>query len=226
VCESYFAKKKFMISRMVDSPTFLAFLFASLILAVIPGPGVVYIVTRTLGQGRHAGLASIGGIALGNLGNAIAASVGLAALLATSATAFLIIKYAGAAYLIFLGIQALFVESPVKTSESTARVSSKRLFWDGFLVALLNPKTALFFAALLPQFISPGYSPLRQSVVLGCVFVLIAICTDTAYVLTAAVIAPTINSKSRLQPLGRYVTAATFIGLGVYAALVSPRSDK
>ncbi len=215
-----------MIARTVDSPTFLAFLFASLILAVIPGPGVVYIVTRTLGQGRQAGLASIGGIALGNLGNATAASVGLAALLAASATAFLIIKYAGAAYLIFLGIQTLLVKSPVKTSAITTRVSSKRLFRDGFLVALLNPKTALFFAALLPQFISPGYSPLQQSVVLGCVFVLIAVCTDTAYVLTAAAIAPTFKSKSRLQPLGRYVTAATFIGLGVYAALVSPRTDK
>lgn len=118
----------------------------------------------------------------------------------------------------FIGIRALFVESPVKPSAITIRVSFNRLFLNGFLVALLNRKTAIFFAALLPQFISFGYSPLRQSLVFGCVFVLIAICTDTAYVLTAAVIAPTINSKSRLQPLGRYVTAATFIGLGVYAA--------
>jgi threonine/homoserine/homoserine lactone efflux protein len=216
-----------MIGALFTSPTFVAFLFASLILAVIPGPGVVYLVTRTLGQGRHAGLSSIGGIALGNLGNATAASLGLAAVLAASATAFLVVKFAGAAYLFFLGAQALLTDSAVKTSSiSTNRVSSTRLFRDGFVVALFNPKTALFFAALLPQFINPGASPLGQSLVLGCVFVAIAVCTDTAYVFTAAALAPAIKAKSRWRPVGRYVTAATFIGLGVYAAIASARAAK
>lgn len=102
-----------MIGTYVTSPTFVAFLIASLILAVTPGPGVLYIVTQTLGQGRKAGLASVWGIALGNLGNAAAASVGLAAVLAASSTAFVVVKLAGAAYLVFLGIKALRTKATI-----------------------------------------------------------------------------------------------------------------
>jgi threonine/homoserine/homoserine lactone efflux protein len=215
-----------MIQALLMSPTFAAFLFASLILAVTPGPGVIYIVTRTLGQGRKAGFASIGGIALGDLGNATAASVGLAALLSASATAFVIVKLAGAAYLIFLGAKALWARSAAPVMVNRRRESPARLFRDGFLVALLNPKTALFFAALLPQFIDPGASPLWQSLVLSCVFVAIAVCTDTLYMLTASALAPAISRRGGSRSYGRYVTAATFIGLGVYAALANPRSAK
>jgi threonine/homoserine/homoserine lactone efflux protein len=213
------------IQALLTSP-FAAFLFASLILAVTPGPGVIYIVTRTLGQGRKAGFASIGGIALGDLGNATAASVGLAALLSASATAFVIVKLTGAAYLIFLGVKALWARSAAPVMVNRRRESPARLFRDGFLVALLNPKTALFFAALLPQFIDPGASPLWQSLVLSCVFVAIAVCTDTLYMLTASALAPAISRRGGSLSYGRYVTAATFIGLGVYAALANPRSAK
>jgi threonine/homoserine/homoserine lactone efflux protein len=213
-----------MIQALLTSPTFAAFLFASLILAVTPGPGVIYIVTRTLGQGRKAGFASIGGIALGDLGNATAASVGLAALLSASATAFVIVKLAGAAYLIFLGVKALWVRSATPIMVNRIRESPARLFRDGFLVALLNPKTALFFAALLPQFIDPGASPLWQSLVLSGVFVAIAVCTDTLYMLTASALAPALDRRrGGSRSYGRYITAATFIGLGVYAALANPR---
>jgi threonine/homoserine/homoserine lactone efflux protein len=215
-----------MIQALLTSPTFAAFLFASLILAVTPGPGVIYIVTRTLGQGRKAGFASIGGIALGDLGNATAASVGLAALLSASATAFVIVKLAGAAYLIFLGVKSLWARSAAPVMVNRIRESPARLFRDGFLVALLNPKTALFFAALLPQFIDPGASPLWQSLVLSCVFVAIAICTDTLYMLTASALAPAISRRGGSRSYGRYITAATFIGLGVYAALANPRPAK
>jgi threonine/homoserine/homoserine lactone efflux protein len=215
-----------VIVALVTSPTFVAFLFASLILAVTPGPGVIYIVTRTLGQGRKAGLSSVGGIALGNLGNAAAASVGLAAVLAASSTAFAVVKIAGAAYLIFLGVKALRARPTAETVDRLNRASPARLFRDGFLVALLNPKTALFFAALLPQFIRPGASPLGQTLVLSSVFVSIAVCTDTVYVFSAAAFAKTIAQRSGWRPFGRYATAATFIGLGVYAALGSPRPAK
>ena len=215
-----------MIGSLFTSPTFVAFLVASLILAVTPGPGVVYIVTQTLGQGRKAGLASIGGIALGNLGNASAASVGLAAVFAASSTAFVVVKLAGAAYLVFLGIKALRARSTVEAAAHATRTSAARLFRDGFLVALLNPKTALFFAALLPQFINPSASPLGQSLVFGCVFVSIAMCTDTIYVLSASALASTMRRQSGWRPYGRYISAATFIGLGVYAALASPRPAK
>src|SRR5450631_81817 len=215
-----------MIQALLTSPTFAAFLSASLILAVTPGPGVVYIVTRTLGQGRRAGFASIGGIALGDLGNAAAASVGLAAVLSASASAFVIVKLAGAAYLILLGLKALWAKPAATAAAHTIRLSPARLFRDGFFVALLNPKTALFFAALLPQFINPGASPLWQSLVLSCIFVSIAMLTDTIYMLTASALAPAIYRREGSRSYGRYITAASFIGLGVYAALASPRLAK
>jgi threonine/homoserine/homoserine lactone efflux protein len=215
-----------VISSLITAPAFLAFLLASLVLAITPGPAVVYIVTRTLSQGRRAGLASVCGIAFGNLGNAAAASIGLAAVLKASATAFLIIKIAGAAYLVFLGIKALRRPRAMQAVEDGALASPALLFRDGFFVALLNPKTALFFAALLPQFMIPGAPALGQSLVLGCVFVSIAACTDTIYVLTASVVSSTMRQRAGWQTYGRYVSAATFFGLGVYAALANPHPTK
>jgi len=206
------------------SSTFVAYLIASTLLAVTPGPGVIYILTRTLSRGRQAGLASVAGIALGNLANATAASLGLAALLAASATAFAVMKFAGAGYLVFLGIKALRGKARLEVERGSPRASSRRLFADGFLVALLNPKTALFFAALLPQFISADASPLGQGLVLACVFVSIAVCTDTMYVLAAAALAPALAETSASRFVGRYITAATFIGLGVYAAMTGRRT--
>jgi threonine/homoserine/homoserine lactone efflux protein len=203
----------------------MAFLLASLALAITPGPGVIYIVTRTLHQGRRAGFASVCGVAVGNLGNAAAASIGLAAVLKTSAAAFVLIKFAGAAYLIFLGIQALRAPLPIKRAEAGVQVAPAPLFRDGFIVAILNPKTALFFAALLPQFMVPGSPPLTQSMVLSCVFVSIAACTDTLYVLTASTISATIRRRSG-QAYGRGISAATFFALGIYAALAGPRAGK
>ena len=126
-------------------PVLVIFTSCSLILAITPEPGVLYIVTRSLTQGRHAGLASVGGVALGNLGNAIRASVGLATLFAVSSIAFTIVKYCGALYLIYLGVRTL--RSPRSTVHARALSSTpaRRIFRDGFFVALLNPKTAIFF---------------------------------------------------------------------------------
>ena len=164
------------------SPTLAVFLFASLLLAITPGPAVIYLVTRTLAQGRGAGLASIAGVALGNLGNAAAASLGLAALFAVSARAFTVVKLAGAAYLLYLGVRELRRAGAPQSARSGPR---PRAFRDGLLVALLNPKTALFFAAFLPQFVDPAGSPLAQSLRLSAAFVSIAACTDTLYVFAA-----------------------------------------
>jgi threonine/homoserine/homoserine lactone efflux protein len=214
------------IEAFVESPNFATFLVAGVILAITPGPGVIYILTQTLKAGRKAGLASVGGLALGNLGNASAASVGLAAVFAASSTAFFIVKIAGAAYLIFLGIKALRASPPVEAAARAGGAPPGPLFRDGLLVALLNPKTALFFAALLPQFIDPRASPLWQSLLCGGVFVAIALVTDTIYVFTASAVASTLRRRSPWRPYGRYVSAVTFIGLGIYAALASPRSAK
>jgi threonine/homoserine/homoserine lactone efflux protein len=206
-------------------PRLFAFVLASVILAIVPGPAVIYLMTQTLSRGRRAGLASVGGVALGNLMNAAVASFGLAAILATSATAFSVIKFAGAGYLLFLGIRALRNrETPLSQSPRAER-RPRQLWRDGMMVAFLNPKTALFFAALLPQFVDPAArAPLTQNLLLGSVFVAVALCTDTLYVLTASGLRSAVVRRSVWGRLGRYLSAATFFALGIYAAIASPRS--
>jgi threonine/homoserine/homoserine lactone efflux protein len=205
---------------------FAAFLLASLVLAVTPGPGVAYIVARTLAQGRAAGLASVAGVAVGNLGNALGASLGLAALFALSTAAFTVVKLAGAAYLVWLGVQALRRPRADAAPRALGNpLRPARLLRDGFVVALLNPKTALFFGAFLPQFMEPAAAAVPQAALLGAVFVAIAAVTDSGYVLLAGVVGRTLAGRgaSRATALGRYATAATFIGLGLVAAASSSR---
>ena len=200
-------------------PQLAAFLAASVVLAVTPGPGVFYIVARALAQGRRAGLASVVGVALGNLGNALGAALGLAALFTLSSAAFTLVKYAGAAYLIYLGVKTLRARPAPAAAAPTPGGS---IFRDGLIVALLNPKTAVFFAAFLPQFIEPGASSL-QSVLLGAIFVAIAAVTDTAYALLAGAAAPALAQAHAVRAVGRYTSAGVLIGLGVYAAVAGTR---
>jgi threonine/homoserine/homoserine lactone efflux protein len=204
-----------------DWPLLSAFLIASFILAVTPGPGVVYIVTRSLVQGRRAGLASVAGVAAGNFGNALAAALGLAALFAVSSLAFTVVKYAGAAYLVYLGVQML--RQPISEATNTPIALAAHVFRDGFVVALLNPKTTIFFAAFLPQFMNPAAAPLPQSVTLGALFVLIAAVTDSLYALTAGSVAPVLKRLSGTQTLGRRLGGSLFIGLGIFTALTGQR---
>jgi len=204
------------------SPSLAVFLFACLLLAVIPGPGVIYVVTRTLAGGRRAGLASVGGGALGTLVNAALASVGLAAVLAVSARAFTAVKLAGAAYLLYLGIRELRRAHHAPGEHLRPSVTGTRIFRDGFLVALLNPKTALFFAAFLPQFVDPARSPLAQSLALGAVFAAIAVCTDTLYVLAAARLGPGI-ARLGVQPAMSRFAGISFIALGFVVACSDSR---
>lgn len=203
-------------------PLFSAFLLASFVLAVTPGPGVVYIVTRSIVQGRRSGLMSVGGVVLGNLGNALAASLGLAALFAVSSLAFAVIKYAGAFYLVYLGVQMLR-SAPVENSSALpAAEPLGRVFRDGFIVALFNPKTTIFFAAFLPQFLSADASLLLQSMMLGALFVVIASITDSAYALAAGKIASALRG-GRVRRIGRYLGGSVFVGLGIFAALAGSR---
>jgi threonine/homoserine/homoserine lactone efflux protein len=203
-----------------DTPLLLAFVGASLVLALTPGPAVVYIVARTLAQGRACGLASVLGVALGNLGNAIGAALGLAALFAVSSAAFTVVKWAGAAYLIYLGIR-MWRAAPA-AANGVPQVATKplaRVFRDGFVVALLNPKTTLFFAAFLPQFIDAHANPLAQTLALGCVFVAIAGCTDLIYVGAASVVGPRLGGAARHAVWGNRLAGTSFIGLGVLTAM-------
>jgi threonine/homoserine/homoserine lactone efflux protein len=202
-------------------PTLSAFVLASLVLAITPGPGVFYIVSRSLVQGRRCGLISVLGIALGNLGNALAAALGLAALFAVSALAFAVVKYAGAAYLIYIGVRMLLARAD-DTAPVAVAAPPARVFRDALVVSLLNPKTTIFFAAFLPQFVSTAAAPMRQSLALGVLFVMIAIITDGLYALTA-------GSMSRLLAragtgrFGRRLGGSLFIGLGLFTALAGSR---
>lgn len=202
-------------------PLFVAFLAASFVLAATPGPGVVYIVTRTLAQGRRAGIASVAGVALGNLGNATGAALGLGALFAVSSSAFLLVKYAGAVYLVYLGVQALRNGRLRPQPGALSAEPSWETFRAGFLVALLNPKTAIFFAAFLPQFMTAG-APMLQSLALGAVFVMMAAGTDTLYVCAASSLRPLLGG--RIAAAGRYLGGGTFIALGLLAAAGGSRS--
>lgn len=206
-------------------PLFSAFLFASFVLAVTPGPGVFYIVTRSLVQGRRFGLVSVAGVALGNLGNALAASVGLAALFAVSSLAFSVVKYAGALYLVYLGVQMLRSSSAENSAAVPAAAPLKRVFRDGFVVALLNPKTTVFFAAFLPQFLSSSSPPMFQSMALGSLFVAIAAVTDSVYALAAGAAAPVLRG-SVFRRIGRRLGGGVFVGLGVFTALAGSRGAK
>lgn len=205
-----------------------AFLLSSLLLAVTPGPAVIYIVARTLSLGRLAGLASVTAVVLGNLVNVLAAALGLAALFAVSSLAFAVMKYAGAAYLVYLGVRALRARpaAAAQTDPAAGGAGLRRVFRDGFVVALFNPKTTLFFAAFLPQFMDPAIAALPQSVALGGTFVLIAATTDCCYVLAAAALLPLLARARGAQAVGRYLTGGALIGLGLLAAVSGGRNSK
>jgi threonine/homoserine/homoserine lactone efflux protein len=207
-------------------PLFSAFVFASLVLAITPGPAVLYIVTRSLVQGRGSGFVSVGGVALGNLGNALAASIGLAALFAVSSLAFTVVKYAGALYLVYLGVQMWRSSQSESPSTVPPAAPLGRAFRDGVVVALLNPKTTIFFAAFLPQFLSPEAPPIFQSMALGSLFVAIAAATDCAYVLGAGAVAPALTRARRARRIGRRLGGGVFIGLGVFTAFAGSHGAK
>ncbi len=202
---------------MTVSATFLA---ASLVLAVTPGPGVFYIVTRSATQGRIAGLASVAGVASGNFGNAVVASLGLATLFAISTLAFTIVKYAGALYLIYLGVRTLTAPPtiPDPAAVQMAAVCTRRVYLDGFLVALFNPKTALFFAAFVPQFLDTAAMTPAATMTLSALFVLIAAATDSMYALLADTMRGLFARRAASLRAGRFVSGGAFIALGVLAA--------
>jgi threonine/homoserine/homoserine lactone efflux protein len=204
-----------------------AYMLASVALAMTPGPGVFYIVTRSLAHGRRSGIASVAGVALGNLGNAIAASVGLAALFAVSALAFEVVKYAGALYLVFLGVRTLRApRMEVDLRRVPRKARHARIFRDGFVVALLNPKTAVFFAAFLPQFLNAKAQLILPSIVLGAIFVAIAAVTDSAYALAAGAMRRALVGAQGVRALGRYCSASALIGLGVFTAFGDLQHDR
>src|SRR5438067_8391646 len=200
--------------------TVTLFLLAAVGLLLIPGPSVLYILTRSAAQGRRAGLASEGGIELGSLTHAVAATLGLSALLLTSVLAFSIVKYLGAAYLIYLGVRTLLSRHESSQTPVPAPKSFPQLFAQGYLVQLLNPKTALFFYAFLPQFVDPARGAVTgQILLLGVLFVLLASCTDSLYALLGSTAGQWFTRNERFRRTQRYVTGSIYIALGLTAAI-------
>lgn len=203
---------------MPSATTFALFSAAALALIVVPGPAVTYVVTQSLDKGRSAGLVSALGIAGGGLVHVAAATAGLSALIASSASAFTVVKLAGAAYLIAIGLWRLAGRGEGRAEEPRP-VAPRRLFWQGALVNVLNPKTALFFLAFLPQFVDPDRGPVAlQAAVLGSVFVVIAAVSDSAYAVATAALASRVRGSSRARQIKRYVSGSIFVALGVTAA--------
>ena len=206
---------------MIDSPSIILFIAASLALIVAPGPAVLYIVARSIDQGRLAGLVSVLGIAGGTLVHVLAAALGFSALLAASALAFSVVKYAGAAYLVYLGLHKLFFEKthPAGFERPQAQPLG-RIFRQGFVVNLLNPKLALFFLAFLPQFIDPALGPVGpQFLLLGLVFTVIALVSDGCYALLAGTARSWLRTRPGFIRGQRYASGGVYVVLGLAAAL-------
>jgi threonine/homoserine/homoserine lactone efflux protein len=202
---------------MPSGSTLLLFVGTSLALLAVPGPAVIYVVTRSLDQGRRAGIMSVLGVETGTFAYALAAAAGLTGLIAASETGFTIVKYAGAAYLVYLGVRKLLEPADPDDSSSSGR---SRLFLNGLLVQLLNPKIAIFFLAFLPQFVDASSGPVAvQILVLGALFTLLAALSDGAYVLLAGVVGGWLRSGRRAGSRLAKLTGGIYIGLGVSAAL-------
>ena len=198
------------------------FMFASIVLLLTPGPAVLYIIARSIDQGRMAGIVSVISVEVGNFFHAVAAALGLSALLLSSSTAFSVVKYLGAAYLVYLGLAKLLTNSAGSASQQT-RVEPQslgRIFSQGVTVAVLNPKTALFFLAFLPQFVDRTKGQVGlQLFSLGCLFVLMAIISDGMYALLASSAGQWLKTRSQVWLAERYVAGLIYIGLGITAAL-------
>ena len=206
------------------SSSLLGFIAAALVLLLTPGPGVMYIVARSIGQGSRAGLVSVLGLSAGALVHVAAAAAGISTILLASATAFGLIKAAGAAYLIYLGIRTLLARGAVASTEVCTPRSSHRLFADGVLVSVLNPKIALFFLAFLPQFVDPARGPVAQQILLlGLLYIALALVTDSAYALLAGSLRHRLRDRALQGPLPRYISGSVYLGLGVGTALTGRR---
>jgi threonine/homoserine/homoserine lactone efflux protein len=214
---------------MPEASTLALFTLAAVTLLVIPGPSVLYIVTRSVDQGRAAGLASVGGIHVGTLVHVAAAALGLSALLVSSATAYNAVRWVGAAYLVWLGVRRLLARDEdvlPGAADRPLRLGLRRTFAQGIVVNVLNPKTALFFFAFLPQFVDPSRGSVPfQVIVFGVAFVLLGLLSDGAYAVLAATGAGWLRRRPGVARTSRLVSGGVLISLGVTTALAGSRTS-
>jgi threonine/homoserine/homoserine lactone efflux protein len=209
---------------MVEFSQLYFFLGTSLVLLLVPGPAVLYITARSANQGRLAGLISVLAIETANFLQAVAATLGLSALLLSSALAFDVVKYLGAAYLIYLGVRKLLAREQEMEGEVIKQESLTRIYWQGFVINLLNPKTALFYFAFLPQFVDPARGNVTgQTLMLGAIFVGMACITDSLYALVASSLAERLRGSRHFQKGQRYFAGFVYVGLGISTALTGSK---
>jgi threonine/homoserine/homoserine lactone efflux protein len=214
---------------MPDAAHLIGFAVAATTIALIPGPGMLYVLARSLGGGRDEGLRSTAGTGIGGLVHVAAAAAGLSAIIATSATAFTVVKYLGAAYLIWLGAKALFSRSHDAPSVAAGEAApgTSNALRQGALTEVLNPKTALFFLTFLPQFCQPGNGPLAvQVIVLGAVSVALNTLVDVAVAFAAGGLSQRLRERPTMWRRQQVATGSILIGLGAYAALAGHRASK
>jgi len=213
---------------MLSSSSLAVFIPFSLALLLTPGPAVLYVVARSVDQGRLAGIVSAAGIAVGTLFHITAAALGVSALLMSSALAFEAVKYLGAAYLIYLGIRKLFFEKDAPVVEGAAvKQPLRKIFLQGIVVNVLNPKTALFFFAFLPQFADPSRGSVAlQILLLGTLFMSMAICSDSMYALLSGSLAHFLKGNPAFMRGQRYFSGGIYVALGLTAALTGHRTNK
>lgn len=205
---------------MPDSTTLLLFCAATLAILLVPGPSVLYIVTRSVAQGRSAGLTSVLGVHAGSVVHVVAAALGISAILAASATAFTVVKYLGAAYLIWIGVRKLLQRGGGVEIVETPTVSTTRLFWEGFVVNVLNPKTAIFFLAFLPQFAVPSAGPVvPQILLLGALWVVLGLASDGTYALLASLLSERLRRSLRARRRLDVGSGLVYLSLGTATAL-------
>lgn len=215
---------------IIDFNTALLFLSAAIVLAFVPGPGMLYVLSRTLSGGKTVGLISTLGASCGGMVHVVGAAVGISALLATSALAFTIIKYAGALFLVYLGLKILLsaygmarLEPTVKTTKQVH--NKKRIFFEGVATEMLNPKTAIFFLAFIPQFIQPeNGSVFIQFIVLGVIVVLLNTLPDLLIACFSQPIASIWVSNAKFRIKQQMVSGFCLIGLGAYLAVSDQNS--
>ncbi|GAA3653461.1 LysE family translocator [Nonomuraea antimicrobica] len=202
---------------MPDISTLAVFCAATLGLLVVPGPAVLYIVTRSVSQGRGAGLISVLGVHAGSLVHAAAAALGISALLSASATAFTVVKYVGVAYLVWLGVRKLMSREKAEEAVEIRVQSKRRLFWEGFVVNVLNPKTAIFFLAFLPQFAQPHLGPVGpQILVLGLLWMLLGMASDGTYAMLASALAGRIRGSALARRRLNVGSGIVYLGLAAW----------
>ena len=205
---------------MPELSTISVFMLASVVLLIIPGPAVFYIISRSIDQGRIAGIISVLGIGVGTIAHIAAAALGVSMLLVSSPLAFNIVKYAGAAYLVYLGIQSLLENKGPQNILKMKQQSLGRIFYQAVIVNVLNPKTALFFLAFLPQFLDVSRGEVAvQIVIFGFIFIVLGIFIDGLWAIIAGTVGERLKLNMRYSGARRYFGGSTLIALGVGSAL-------